>query len=212
MDMNFWYSAIPIAIPAALAICLIWGLFLSPSARREARGKKMIEKAKGVGPLVVTNHEKGVMACCRYSDFVIELTHWFERAYQEKEPRKSAELSVTKVHVFVEPTFTFSEEEDRLLVYTGNKSDAEGIANALLEKVTGCRKSQVSNKCWDEAMSHLVIRDSRLIVPFQKDNLFGMNMQAQINTFGNIRWQVAQDEIVGSWNDPSDYLLGESQL
>lgn len=165
------------------------GIFVVPvvisNLIRHFRGKKMLNLAKAQGPMWVTNSEKGVTAVCHYETFMESMDAWVKKTQSESDPRKKVELQVTKMRFFVFPTFTFTDEENRVPAHTGVEEEGEEILFDLVFKVTGYHNGQVDDKDYQKVVDLLVRKDKRLLIPFLSNHADGLGIDHQVAQFGS---------------------------
>lgn len=126
------------------------------------RYRKAERSAQACGPLLVYNEHKGVLAICRYVDFQSALASR-KAVPVNLQKEENLQALFAPVRVEINPTFTFTRNEFRIPLHTGDLGDVERIKKTLIREVTGFRKDQLMSS---DLIRHLLIEDKRLVVPF----------------------------------------------
>ncbi len=147
--------------------------------------KRMFRYACEHNPLFVMNEVKGVTAITLYSAFVEALDAYRYIQDNLSEPGMVAKYKTTRPQVWVDQTFTFSKRKDLVPAFTGTDYELRNILAEVAFKITKISANQISRETFDNAFRYIVERDSRLNVPFVMSFNTGMNLEEQVEKFGN---------------------------
>ncbi len=164
---------------------------------RRIRGRKMVERAKCKGLVLVYNTASGVTGVCKYSAFKSTLDKWLENGMEEADSKKYLEWSLTRARLVIDRTFTYAEEYARIPAHTGFEFARRDMLENLVYRVTGYKKSQVSDFHFRKAVGYLVRREARLVVPLSGP-MSGVTPEQQLERFGGLTKIEAEAELLPS--------------
>ena len=154
---------------------------------KKIRGKKMIECAQEVGPVLYYNEVGKTTAVCLARDFQTKAIHLKLKPWELDE------------EVWVRPTFVFRGDNMRAGVHVRcTKHQAIEMSETLVTKLTGFRKDWVDKASFEKAQKILIVKEPRLFVPFSRE-LSEEEGERQLHFYGS----------TPPFDQIRQYLLGE---
>jgi hypothetical protein len=177
-----------VVIVLGSCVVLTMGFILGKMILKEfierIRGKKMVKIAKKANyPVLVINRDNGVLAVCSFRAFEEAAQKFQDEAIEEQKSGK-IDKYIGKREYLVIPTFTFSDEEHRIMAHTGEIESFHKLRRDLVERVTGYRVDDVDWESLNMVCNLLMVEKKQLLIPFKRSDLAGHNTKSQLELFG----------------------------
>ena len=123
---------------------------------KRLRGKRMLERAIQVGPVLYYNKVGKTTAVCRVADFGSTIR--IHKPWQIGEP------------LWIRQTFVFRVDGIRARVHVNcNREEFRAMNEELIERATGYKKTDVDRVNFEKTEEHLIRMNPELFVPFSQE-------------------------------------------
>jgi hypothetical protein len=175
------------SISIVVPVFVVYILIKNKPKRRERLIEGLVLQVKSSGVRFYGNIVNDIFGVCRAD------SHWQAEKTHSFLVEKGKLNGWDRVVIQAFPTFTFAGSvQTKRPIHTGLVTDLEDIVNGILVKMTGYGRHNLSEKEFQRVMRAMLIRDSRIYVPFS-DN--GSNGQADLDKYGKTSLEDARRTI-----------------